>query len=174
MFLMFRNFAVVAVVFFIMCPVVYGQSSLENEGCFWLISQNTPTYHLDGDKAVEDEISCWPEGGFLYRPKISGGRAWFTLGDDGEEKFVYMRDLTKDPRMTDWWEKIVMGFIDNPRETLWSSIAFAAHTEEYPCITKSIIRDMQKSRILKKDEERKLTGEKIRDKMLEYSSLVWD
>lgn len=156
---------------------------VEGQQAFWTKSlEVTKNYFEEGREHKDGLIK---EGAVIF-PKMIGddGRVFFLEKGDGYF-FLMAKDLTDDPRKTERWELYrktnqakTLGELyrdTNKGKTLWQAVTEAAGTESYPALTRAILDDMVKAKIITpKEQRKKMKPLRLHEIMLRYSELVWD
>jgi len=140
-------------------------------GFHWIRGLDVPAFcwTTEGDKLAGPR---W-DGGLFVCPLILDNRVFYRDSEYCEWHFVWLTDLTSDPRDTDWWEK---SRLNSTKKTLWGRVADAACSQDRPEVTRLIINDMIHSGATTRQEvdSGKMTSKRLDQIMLKYSEKVWD
>lgn len=166
-----RLFLVVVTLLFLI-PIVASADGNPFEGCYWVRGLDTPAWYWEMPTGDQLAGPHW-NGGLFVWPLVLEQRTFYFDQEYQEWHFVWTRDLTSDPRKTEWWEK---SRLNSQSTTLWGRVADAARSKDHPRITKLIIDDMIRCGVTTRIEVEwgRMTSARLDDMMARYSELVWD
>lgn len=122
--------------------------------------------------------SCWVQAGdydgvaydgrLIANAKPQDGKVPFAFEGEEPNRFFYEHQLSDDPRLTNWW----MAFACDSSATLWEAVERAAMTEEYPALTRAIIRHMEQCGFVNLSQVNTMTSAEIRTALVEYTDVA--
>jgi hypothetical protein len=147
--------------------------------CYWVQKWNTPAFFAH---TINDSMLVWPvvenewdgvayDIRILTDPQVKQSKVYFTstmFDDRPVERYFRLNQLTKDPRLTNWW----MSFVTDSAATLWEAVQSAAASDEYPEITRAIIEHIVSTGLTTESEIESLTPNRIKEILLAYTDVA--
>lgn len=123
------------------------------------------------DIAVKGPDGLLWDGGCVRPLQVKDNRVYFRTelpGFNGEQEFSFPKSqLVRDPRDTKRWHL----YLFEEYRTLWEGIELAAATWDFPDVTRKILNDMVRRGIVRPDEFKKLSSERITRILTRYTLL---
>ncbi len=111
------------------------------------------------------------DGRFLYDPILTedGAKVIFAIEEIKDYRFRYfnLNQVTKDPRLTNWW----WAFCTDDYDSLFQAVEMSACTEKSPFTTDAIIQHMIQCGFVSRPYD-KMTPEQITGAMLDYTNIA--
>lgn len=123
------------------------------------------------DIAVKGPDGLLWDGGCVRPMKVTKDKVYFRTIAPGfrePQEFSFPKSqMVTDPRNTKLWHL----YLFEEYGTLWEGIEIAAATWEFPDVTRKILNDMVRSGIVRSDEFKKLSSERITRILVRYTLL---
>ncbi len=164
-------------------PSLVQPYSLPDYGEFnprWVRFWNSPGHFAQdtwlasyGDTARADECDGIAYDGHLIpnAKPTTDGKVMFRFPEAEEYdkvRFFYEDQMTNDPRLTNWW----MAFCADSTATLWQAVEQAAMTQDYPQLTRAILRHMEQCGVVDLGQVWQMILPQIRRAMFDYTNLA--